>query len=413
MATTRTFNSMLQEYLTDELLFEELVKRNWAMQNIAHKKDWKGGNLIVPFMGNGASSVSFGSLTGSTDIAEANPVRGYLSSQPEAWFSLILNQRDLQEHDGKMPESTFLNIMRDVVDRGMDYFSEQLSFQMLGGPSFAAVTDATDAATGVMIVDRIERFCIGQKVSLDDDDSSAGSYYVTAVNMNTSAVTLSATRGGVAADVSAYSVAQNAKFYHPGGETSTFTSIKNALLSSTNGGGSTLHNVTKTSYPHTQAINASGAAITASNIVEKLFDFYVDVRRKGRGRADKFLMSFKNWGRCMKSQQLEKGAFKVVGEPKHSNYGWHEMTIASTVNGETLNIVACQEHDDDTIEALDLSSMKIHSNGGVVKHKSPDGNIFYVVRNTTGYQYIIDIVFRGDLAHYKPTNNGILHSISY
>jgi len=413
MATTRSFNAMLNEYLTDELLFEEMCKRNWAMSTLAHKKDWKSSNLIIPFMGNGASSVSFGSLTGSTDIAEANPVRGYISTQPEAWFSLILNQRDLQEHDGKMPESTFLNIMRDVVDRGMDYFSEQLSFQMLAGPSFATVTDETDAATGVLVVDRVERFVIGQKVSLDDDNSSAASYYVTAVNLNTGAITLSATRGGVAANVSAYTIAQNAKFYHPGGETSTFTSIKSALLSATNGGSATLHNITKTSYPHTQAINASGAAITASNIVEELFDFYVDVRRKGRGKANKFLMSYKNWGSCMKSQQLEKGGFKVVSDSSHSNYGWHEMSIASTKTGDTLDIVAIQEHDDDVIEAIDPASMKIYSNGGIVKHKSPDNNIYYVVRNTTGYQYIIDIVFRGDLAHFKPTNNGILHSISY
>lgn len=411
MATTRSFSAMLNEYLTPKLLTEELTKRIWFMSEVEHKMDWKGGDLIVPFEGNPATSISVGSLTASNDIAEADFVRGKVTSQPEAWFSLIFNQRDLQEHDGKIPESTFLDVMERTVGPGMDFFREALSFQFIGGPSVCAVTDDTNAATGVLIVDRVERLYKGQKLVLKDTDSQTD-VYITNIVLDTSAITVSASRGGAAANVSAHT-GTSPKLYLPGGESGLFTSMKQALLSATNGGASTLHTKTKTDYTFLQCINVSGASVTSTNIVEKLFDFYVDVRRKSRGKASKLVMSLKHWGSVMKSQQIQKGAYKVVGDPKKAEYGWWETTIASTTNGEALTVVAVPEFEDDFIVAFDPASVKIHSNGGVKKHKTPDGNEFYVVRNTSGYQYIVDTVFRGDAVWYGPTRNGVLHSISY
>lgn len=413
MATNRTFSAMLNEHLTTKLLTEELVKRMWFMSEVEMRTDWKGGTLPVPFVGNPASSVSVGGLTASNDIGEADFVRGEVTSQPEAWLSLIFNQSDLQEHDGKIPESTFLDAMTDTVEPSMDLFKEQLSYQFLGGPHVVEVSDSTNAATGIFIVDRVERVYKGQKLVIDDDNSGPTTVYITAINLNTDAVTLSLTRGGAAADLSAYTAAQNAKLYLPGGTSGVFTSMKSALLSEANGGAASLYSKTKTSYPFLQSINVDGSSVSASNIVEKLFDFYLTVRRKARGKASKLVMSYKHWGSIMKSQQIEKGSFKVVGEPKHSNFGWWETTIAATKSGETLSIVAVQEFDDDVIVAFDPGSVKIHSNGGVKKHKTPDGNEFFVVRNTSGYQYIVDIMFKGDAVWYGPTKNGIMYGINY
>ncbi len=417
MATTRTFNDMLNEYLTNELLMEELVKRDFFLNKIAKKEDWKGGDVIVPFRGAQASSVKFGGLTASNDIAESKYVRGKIQGYREVWGSLIFNETDLQQHDGKIPESTFLRVLPDEIETFMDYMKEVVSFQLAAGPHFAAVTDSTNAATGLMVVDRIDRFVIGQKLTLDDDNSSPTDVYVTAVNVNTNTVTVSASRGGAAADVSAYTAGQNAKFYYDGvwdGTNSiSFISIKNALLSAANGGGSTLHGQTKTAYPYLQAVNVSGAAITASNILDKLFDAYVDVRVKARGKADTFVMSYKHWASVMKSQQIEKGAYKVVNDTKKSEYGWFETTIASTTKGEALKIAGVQEMPDDHISILDFNSMKFLSNGGFKKRQSPDGRSYYEIRNTTGYQYVVDTCLFGELQHTKPGNNGIIHSISY
>ncbi len=417
MATDRTFNTMLNEYLTNELLMEELIKRDYWLTKIAKDEDWKGGDVIVPFRGAQASSVKFGGLTASNDIAQSKYVRGKIQAYKEVWGSLIFNETDLQQHDGKIPESTFLRILPDEIDAFMDYFKEVVSFQLGVGSSFASVTDATNAATGVMIFDRIDRFVIDQKLVLDDDNSATVSVYVTAIDVNTSSVTLSLSRQGAAADLSAYSVAQHAKVFYDGVWDGTsdlsFISIKSALLSSANGGSTTLHGQTKTAYPYLQAVNVSGSDISSTNILDKLFDFYVTVRQKARGQASTLVMSYKNWGACMKSQEIHKGSFVVTSAPKRSNYGWTEMTIATTKTGDSLELAAVQEMSDDVIFAIDWSSMKFLSNGGFKKRVSPDGRMFYEIRNTTGYQYIVDTCLYGEMQHTKPGNNGVLYSISY
>lgn len=414
MATTRTFNAMLNEYLTNELLMEELIKRDFFLQKIAKDEDWKGGDVIVPFRGSQASSIKFGELTASNDISQSKYVRGKIQAYQEVWGSLVFNETDLQQHDGKIPESTFLRILPDEIDDFVDNFKEVVSFQLGVGGKFAEVSDATNAATGIMIVDRVDRFILQQKLIIDDDDSAQLEVYVTAINLNTNAVTFSLTRGGAAADLSAYTVGQNAGFYYDGAlANGTFISIKDGLLSAANGGLAQLHGQTKLSYPYLQCINIDGSTITAANILDKLFDAYVDVRIKARGKAETFVMSFKNWASVMKSQQIEKGQYKLVNDVKRSEYGWFEVTVACTTRGEALTIAGVQEMTDDVIFIIDWKSMKFLSNGGFRKRVSPEGQMFYEIRNTSGYQYIVDCCLFGELQHTKPTSNGIIYGISY
>ena len=89
MATTRTFNDMLNEHLNYDLLKEEMKKRVWLLNNLEHDDSWKGGTLVVPFKGAGASSVSFGSLTAAGDVHEDDYTRGQVSVQPEIWGTML------------------------------------------------------------------------------------------------------------------------------------------------------------------------------------------------------------------------------------------------------------------------------------------------------------------------------------
>src|SRR5690348_978543 len=121
MSTDRTFQDMLNDYLGNPLLKEEFQKRVYALTQVEKQDDWKGGSYIVPFMGGQASSVAFGSLTASNDIAEDKYVRGEVSSQKEVWGSMIFNQRDLMEHDA-ISEQNFLKVLPDTIDQFLDYF---------------------------------------------------------------------------------------------------------------------------------------------------------------------------------------------------------------------------------------------------------------------------------------------------
>jgi hypothetical protein len=250
-------------------------------------------------------------------------------------------------------------------------------------------------------------------------------YYVTAININEGAsnngtVTLSLTRGGAAANLAAFTTAQNAKFFQDGildgagNVVETFVSLKSALLSSVNGGAASLHGVTKTAYPYLQAINISGASITATNILEKLFDAFVKVRIKAKaGKMEKCVMSFKHYANCLKLIETQKGAFKVtpVGEQKVTQYGWSEIKIMGVQGSMTL--VGIQELDDSEIFFLDMSAFKFLSNGMFRKRTAPDGKQYHEIRTTSGYAYLLDISLYGELQVHKPTSCGIVYGINY
>ncbi len=418
MSTNRTFQAMLNEYLSMDLMKEELIKRDWLLQNIEMDTGWKGGKQPVPFYGTQASSIKMGSLTSSSDVSKHKYVRGSVDDYQEAWGTLRFEHKDLMEHDGKVNEKSFLKILPNQIEDFSQVMKEQMSKMLTTGPVACKVTDSTNAATGIMIVDRIERLMLDQKLTIDDDNSTQLDVYVIAINLNTSAVTLSATRGGAAADVSAYTAAQNAKLYYDGTlvagvETNVFTSLKAALLSAANGGSANLYGQSKVAYPYLQAINVSGAAITASNIKAKLFDAYNDVRKKARGNANTVLMSFKHLGSLMAQIEDQKGAFKVSPtSEKASLYGWTEILLTS-VKG-TLKVVAIQEMDDDVIMFLDMSAFKFSSNGELLrKRTAPDGKQYYEVREDSGYYYLVDICTFGELIVHAPTKCGIIYGISY
>lgn len=413
MATTVSFSAMLNEYCPNELLREELLKRDYVLGKVEKDNGWKGGDLIVPFEGAYASSIAFGSLTDSSDVSEYNYQRGTISDYQEAWGTLLFRHTDLMQN-GKVSEQNFLQMLPGQVENFMQYMKEVVSTNMLGAAYFASATSTADSATGIFVVDHPERFTIGQKCVIDDSDSNQLAVYVIAVNMNTSSVTFSDSRGGSAYNLGAY-VTATVRFYQDGvlvsgTVTNRFTSLRDSLLSAANGGGSTLYGKTKVTYPYLQAINVSGAAINATNILEKIFDAYTTVRTKARGNASTILMSYKHLGSIMKLIETQKGPFKTSATAtKASLYGWTEIEVM-TVKG-TLTVVGIQEMDDSEIMLIDWSALKFYSNGFFQKRKSPDGKEYFEVRATTGYSYLVDICLFGDLVLHAPSRCGIIYSI--
>lgn len=422
MSTTRNadFQTMLNEYLPNELLKNEMFKRDYFLSNIENDDSAKK-DVIIPWKSTKASTITFNSLAADTDISQSAFLRGKISALPEVWGSMVFNSSDLLDHNGKIPESTFLKILPNEIEDFMQYQKEVVSVQMMSGPHFSTAL-ADGQAGGTIVVDHIDRWTIGQKATIDDNNSATADVYCIAIDVNTGAtgypgsgtITVSATSGGAALDISAYSLAQVTKFYHPGiwdGTTATcITSLKSGLLSAALGGSSTLHGKTKLSYPILQPILVSGAAITATNILDKIFDAVTSARAKGKGQANTVILSYKHLGSIYKVLESQKGGYRVVGEPKANLYGWDEITIGS-VKGN-VKIVAIQEAEDSEIYVLDMSSFKFYSNGGFRKHKNPDGNEYYTVRATTGYKFIVDIALFGEMGFLKPCNNLVIYSVA-
>lgn len=409
--TNRDFQSMLQQYLPVKLLEQEFIKRDYLMQKVDQDPSWKGGDLIIPFQGQHASSVEFGQLAAQTDIAKYKYIRGSITSQPEVWGSLLFNHRDLMEHDGKIPESTFLKILPDQIESMMMYFKMVVSTHLLGGPHFAKATgDGT--ALGVLPVDRIDRFTKDQKIVLKSSTQGPADFYVINVSVYDESITVSATRGGPAADISLYLLAESTKAYHPGALTGGMTSLPGQLLSAANGGTTNLFSVAKTDWDFLQAVQIDGSGVSASNILQKIFDGYVKRMQLAKGgKAPEVLMSFKHFGTVLKLLETQKGPFNVVPNSRSVNvYGWDTIEIGS-VSGQVIKLVGIQEAEDDKIMYLDWSSIKFYSNGMFKRRKAPDGKEYYEVRETTGYFYILDHCLFGDLVVTAPWKQAIMHSI--
>jgi len=416
MSTQRSFSSMLNEYLTNDLLREETLKRDYILKTCQKDNSWKGGPIIVPFKATGASSVRMGKLTAVSDISQDKFVRGEISDYKEAWGSMIFNHRDIMDHSGRINEDSFLKILPDLVEDFAEYMKMVVSIQLGTGPHFASLT-VNGTAGGVIVVDKIDRFCLDQKIALKGDVTASADYYVINININTNEVTVSATRGGAAADVSAYTVADNAKTFTDEADNTSFQSMRDAYLSAANGGSATLHGQTKTAYPFLQSVNIDGSSWTSGNILGKLFDGYTEVRKKARGRASDILCSYTVGGAIM--QAIENGGgtngyrgnYQVtVKDKKASLYGWDEIML-TTVKGD-LKIVMIQEWDDDIVVYHDPKSCTFRSNGYFKDRINPDdGRKFYEVRTEDGYQYVVDKCLFGEMEHTKPGNNGIVFGI--
>jgi hypothetical protein len=412
MSTTRLFQTMLNQYLPNELLREELVKRDWILQNVERDDSWKGGDLVVPFRGARASSVAFGSLTASTDIAQDIYVRGTISGgYPEVWGSMLFNHKDLIEHD-RISEQNFLKLLPDTVEDFMDFMKQCVSLSWLNGPAFAKLTTSGTSA-GVIVVDRPERFEIGQKVYLyDSTEGLSPAAYVGSIIIDTATITLYTDRAfGTTLNVAGWTTTNTAKVYFDGSQANGLTSLKLSCLSAANSGTTTLYGQTKTAYPYLQAINVNGATSTAASILEDIFNAYTVIKNRGKGDPNKVVMSYLRLGYVMTLLEQQKGAYHIDQKGTRVNaFGWTEITIFG-VKGR-LDVVGIQEMDDDYILFLDLRAMKIFTNGFFRKRINPDGREYFEIRNTSGYQYVIDLCMFGDIVLLRPSYCGVMYGLT-
>ena len=420
MATVRSFNSMLNDYIVYDLMAEELQKRSYLLENVEKENNWKGGPLPVPFKGASATSYKFGGLTATNDISEFAYVRGSVDDYKEIWGTMKWNARDLMEHEpvegqpsGIVNEQSFLKILPDQLDEFLDGMKDCVSVALLCGSHFAKLTADATANDGNIVVDRPERFSINQKVIVDDDNTAAQTGYVKTVNINTSTINLVTTRGGVTVvDFSAaqMTTAQNAKVYVDGAQSNSFTSLRDQLLSAANGGSANLFGQSKLAYPYLQAINVSGALMSATNVLDIVFDGWTTINKLGKGHATDVLMSYKHLGSVMKLLEAGAGAYRHVST-KASVYGYTEIVVVG-VKGQ-LKLVGVHEMDDDVMYVLDWKALKLHSNGWFRKQVDPEGKQYYTVREETGYYYICDICFFGELILHAPCRCGIIFGINY
>lgn len=411
MATNSSFGTMLKRYMPNNLLVESMKKRNYLFRKVKKDQSWMGGRYEVPFEGGEASTVKLGSLASSSDISETDAVLGYEDSYREIWGSMKFNQKDLDLNNDL--KGSFLKLLPNKLNQFLSRMEADFSHQILLGTKIDALTaNATNG--GLLTVSFPERFSIGQKCQLRNDDPAAIDVYVIAINMSTKVLTVSATRGGSAVDASAYTLAKESALYLDGGVNTTsgaiqnnFNSLRDSLLSLANGGSASIHNQTKVSYPFLQAHQEDGSGITASTVIDGLFDAFYEVTRIGKGMPTEILVSFKHFASMSKELELNK---RYTASDSASGYGFVSIKVRGPQG--SMIVTALREMDDDVAFIIDWNAIVLAGSHFFDKGRFNNSD-YFVERATTGATYIVDVRLYGNLIVTMPSYCGVVHSISY
>ena len=416
MASKTSFTSMLKKYMPYQLLLEEIIKRDYLLQKIEKDQNWKGGDMEVAFKGGAARSFKFGGLVAEGSITENKFVKGVVPRYKELWGAMVFNDTDLQEH-GDM-EQSFIKILPGQLEDFLQDAKEAISVSLLNGShidSYDSVSILSDLVNGVIAVDRPERFTVGQYIEFGAVGTLKGSGYVKSIDMENLTLTINSQIDllGLAVDLSAtgvINIVAGDKMFYEGGTVAAnkFTSLSDQLLSLANGGDANIFGVPKLDYPHLQAAQFDGSGLNnTATFIQKLFDFQVETKTRGKGNPTEIIMSGKNF--AIAAKQLE-GSKQYISDPMKANpYGWSEITIGSARGN--LKLVGINEMDNDKMYVMDWNSLKLHSNGFFERRTSPEGRQFYEVRSPTGFKYIVDIRFFGELVVSKPSHCGVVYNI--
>lgn len=421
MATNKstTFSSMLNEYLSYDLLEDEFKNAdNWLLKNANWDKSWQGGYIPVPIQVGIANSVKMGGLTADNDIAAAQYVRGNITSMKEAYGALSFYSRDLFEN-GKVSEQNFLRLLPDQLTQLMDHFKQTISLQVFQGNYLDSAATGTVIATDVLFVNRTERFYLNQKIIINDGIVPAVESYVKSVNKNTGQLFLVTARGGsTPADLAGMTIA-SIKLYTDGASSEFFTSLKSMLLPASLGGSDTFATLTKVNYPYTQSVLYDATASTTSNwgsvtavTRNTILNLFFDAQRQGRRKGAKpkvAICGWKHYHAALLQLESASGAYKNI-KPSVNYADYSEMEVGGIMG--SIKIVGIREMDDDWIVLLDPAFLDLKTGKSPFQiMESPEGLKWYTIRATTGYQYVTDIRLAGDFIYRAPHTATVIHSI--
>lgn len=404
-ATTESFNAVLKRYTPWEMYMEELKKHDWFINWVPKKTDWMGGTMEIPFKAASASSFQWGALTAENDISQDEYLMGTLTNSDlkELWGTQKFNQKDLKRH-GSL-KASYLKLLYEQTPEFVGKMKEKVSVTYFGDGSIDALT--ATGANGSIQVNYPHRFEIGEKIIIDDGDSSPATAYVTAININTKTLTIKDARtGGSNVDATGFTVAQGAKVYTPGyGDEGA--GLKSILLSASNGGGSSYFGYTKASYPALQARNISGASFTKATLLDDIYDAYYTIVDEGRGSMDKTLVCNIKFLRHI-SALLENNKRYEMKTTK-ANIGFREVEILGPDG--VAKMVFIRDCDPTTMYVLQKDAIALCGNNFFKRDADANGNEFYVTRGTSGKVNIVDTAFEAALVVRGPSHCGIVHDI--
>jgi len=416
---------MLNEHLAFDLLEEEVKKQSYILDNCTIKKDWVGGTIPVPFKAGKGGTIIMGGLADTSEIAQTSYVRGTLTTQKEAYGSLIVHEKDLMLN-GKVSEQSFIRILPDQLEDLRDVYSQSVSTQLLNGGALTAVTVAGTSG-GVISVSHPERLTIGMRLSFKGAVQT-GVGYVKTININTGALLIVTTPGGsTGQDLSDDGAAGTGDIdaadgvYLSNCDAHNFTDVFTQLLpSGVLSGSANLYGKEKALYPFLQPIvyNGDTGGAVSDSAEDLLYHlFLTQGRAHKRGAMPKeWVLSYTNYLALKHYIETTGSSYRIIDTGKDTvNYAGTKKITIGGIDDETV-IRVVRDMPDNLALCWDVKDLEFHTppDGFFKVLESPDGNKYYTVRtagtsSNAGYSYISDIVLRGEFIHTKPWNTALIY----
>lgn len=402
---TTGLNEMLREYAPHTLIMDEFKRDNFVFNEFETDRSWKNGAAYqIPWELSSANDTQMGSLVDESVMGDIGTYKkAILTEQPEMWGSLKLLERDLTRYSDL--RQSFLKIFPEKLTQLTDHMKSNVATMVLRGGAICVAT-ANGTIGGVVKLDKPQFLSVGQRVLLKDNDQSVIAY-VKQIDMNKKEVLFAADRAGTVIDLSDFRVLEGAKVMIPGQDTETLSSLQTYLLPASLGGLDTIHGQPKLSSPLLQPMVLDGSGLTVSTILDKLYDYYFEIKELGKVKNAELWVPYHVFKACAKLAQASK---RFIDGGKEAGYGFSKMKLIGMEGDMTL--VAISDMPSDKIMLLDKSCFKFVGDTFFDKKRLLNTeDEFWVQRKTTGYEYIVDICFRAEFVATKLSSSAIIHSI--
>jgi hypothetical protein len=398
---------MLREYAPNELLMNEVKRINWFLDKVNKDKSWPLGQYQIPVELSENSRFEWGALPAANDIPLAQYAKPYVSAPKQLLGSMIFDQMDLLRHQGDVKKS-FLSILPQKVNQFTKRMSEKINLSLLGDGSICPLT-ANGTVGGLVTVGKtkVTLFTEREKIQIKDADSVAVAGYVRGIDVNAGTFSLyNAATGGAVVDLSAYTTVQAAKVYVVDAMNSGPTSLVQICFSAANGGADSLYGgaMVKSASPVFQPYFADlSAATTGATFLAALYDAFYEAEEMGRGGIMKEVLvpyqAFKSIAKATETfRKFEMGKTETT---------FGSSTVELTGPHGSLKVRSARGIPSDKAFLIDYDAITIASRGELIKKANPMSPLeAFEIRNTTGYQYIVDKMAEFELIVKAPANMG-------
>lgn len=394
MALTSNFDTLLKEYAPHALIERETEKLSWLLKKLKKDRSWApGSNYQIPAELTPGGAMRWGSYAAADDIQQAQVAKPYISAAKALVGSMIFDQADLERH--KSLEKSFLSILPKKLNKFTERMAEQINVALLGDGSIGSTIAPDATAGGVVTVSKGTAAFLENrmKIEVDDGNSDPVVGYVRGLDANAGTFTLydAATSGSVV-DLSAYDIAQSAKIYLVGGSVSTArpTSMVDLIFSAANGGADTLYSaqITKADSPIYQPYFSDiSSASTGSDFLSALYDSYFEMEEIGRGGHNKeVVVPFHAFKACVKALDVNR---HFSAKDEEVSYGSRAIKLMGPEGDMTIRgargVPAAKAL------LIDWDAVSVACYGELIQPgKKVGGSESFEIRNSTGYQMIVD-----------------------